>query len=488
MTFVAFCKRCALLLHGSISPETGGIPRQRATRRSFVGWCVVAMLLLFAAAHLAWRGPLSVRGHWNLCDFASPWASARLWLTGQNPYDNARLWDTWITSHGAFETDHDLWLALNAPGAYAALAPLAALPAGLAGGAWLGLCVAAVVVILGCALSLARVRLRSLTAWLVIAAALASAPVQTILAVGQLSLPVIGLCFVAMCLARDGRDGWAGVLLGIAVAVKPQLVAPLLAYYALGRRWRLVLPAALVACAVTLVAIVPMQWRGIPWQADWARNLALATTPGGANDPTSSGPWRNQIIDLRAWLFALTDRRDVVVPAGAAISVLLAGLYVALVAAARAARAAPAAPAVARGGEPRDELLPLAALMALTLLPVYHKVYDATVLVLPLAWAVRSLRDARQRGVAVVTLASLTVFLIPFDLLPLIMQRTRALDGLAQTWAWRAVIYPHHALASLATAVCALYALWRAARVPRPQLACEADKQLDGELEPLASA
>lgn len=481
MFFVPFPKRRTAARDGSLGPgaPADGHPR-RAARGSNVGWCVVAAMLLVAAAHLAWRGPLSVRGHWNLCDFASPWASARLWLTGQNPYDNARLWDTWIASRGAFQTDHDLWLALNAPAACAALGPLAALPAGAASIAWLVLCAASVVGILRCALSLAGVPGRSLTAWLVISAALASAPVQTILAVGQLSLPVIALCFVAIQLARGGRDVAAGLALGFAVAVKPQLAALLLAYYVLRGQWRLVLPAVLVGVGVTLLAIVPMELRGIPWWSDWSRNLALATAPGGPNDATVTGPWRSQMIDLRAWLFALLDRREVVGAVGTVVSMLMIAAYATLVTRARTHESA----------RRSDELLPLAALMALTLLPVYHKVYDATVLVLALAWAMRSLRDPRVRGVAVVTLAALSAFLIPFDLLPLLMQRTRALDGVAQTWLWRAVIYPHHALATLAVSACALYALWRSQAIPAPATAMAAASadDLDAELEQLASA
>ena len=465
--------------------DDGGRRRRRRRRaalgpapRAVIGWCAVAALLLVAVGHLAWRGPVSLRGHWNLCDFASPWASARLWLTGQNPYDNARLWDTWVASRGAFETDHEFWTALNAPGAYAALAPLAALPAGAAGVAWLAISAASIVAILAAALSLARIPPRSLAAALIVALALASAPVQTVLTVGQLSLPVIALCFVAMRLARDGidgndrRDGLAGVALGIALAVKPQLAAPLVLYFLLLSRWRVLLPAAIVACALTLVAVVPMQWRGIPWWADWSRNVALSTAPGGPNDPTSTGPWRGQMIDLRAWLFTLTERRAIVVALAAVVSLLLVSAYAATVLRAR------------RSGWPhhRDaDVLPLAAVMALGLLPVYHKSYDAVVLVLALAWAVRALRDPRRRVVAVITLASLSAFLIPFDLLPLVMRRTRALDGLSQTWLWRAVIYPHHALAALATALCVLYAWCRSAPVARTAREPRVEDEVDAE-------
>ena len=428
-----------------------------ALRKKWVGWLAVALLLVVAAAQLAWRGPLSVRGHWNLVDFASPWASSRLWLMGQNAYDSSRLWDTWAASRGAFDTDHTFWVALMPPGAYAALAPLAALPAGVAGVAWLLVSAASVFAILACTLSLARIPPRSLTAWLFIAAALASAPLQTIVTVGQLSLPVIALAILAMWLARGGRDVLAGLALGLAAAVKPQLVAPFFLYYAFFARWRVLTPAVVVAIAINLLAVAPMQLRGVPWWAAWSRNMEIASAPGGPNDPTASGPWRNQMIDLRAWLYTLTETRGLVTAKALLVSLVLAAAYVALLARRR------------REGPRHDAPLPLATLAALTLLPVYHKMYDATLLVLALAWALRVLGAPGPRGAAVATLLALSVFLVPFDFLPLLMKRTDALDPLSQTWLWRVVIFPHHALATLATALCLLFAFWRSVRLPEPE-------------------
>ena len=79
------------------------------------------------------------------------------------------------------------------------------------------------------------------------------------------------------------------------------------------------------------------------------------------------------------------------------------------------------------------------------LLPVYHKAYDAAVLLLPLAWALRNI-DGAQRHLAWVALVALSVFMIPFDLLALAMDRTDKLNAIAQTMIWKTIIYPHHAL------------------------------------------
>jgi hypothetical protein len=111
-----------------------------------------------------------------------------------------------------------------------------------------------------------------------------------------------------------------------------------------------------------------------------------------------------------------------------------------------------------------DRLLPLATLCALTLLPVYHRMYDAALLLPALAWAMLALGGPLRRN-AIATLVCLSIFMVPFDVLPLIMKRTSALDGLSQTWIWRVFIFPHHALATLATAISLMWGMWSLMRL-----------------------
>ncbi len=436
-------------------------------RKRYLGWLTVSALLVFAAAHAMWRGPVSVKGHKNLCDFASPWASAHLWVTGQNPYDTDRLWPTWTNSPGAFDTSHEFWLALMPPAAYLLLAPLGAMPAGVATLVYLALSAAFVYAIISTVLVLARLRTNSLGGWLLISAALASAPLQTVVSVGQLSLPVMALTLLAVRAARDERALLAGVLLGLAGAIKPQLAAPFFLYMLFfAPRWRVFGVAVAAVILLNLAAAAPMQLRGIPWLADWSRNVALGVAPGAPNDPTSTGPWRNQMIDLRAWLFTITDHRALVMAKALVASLLLAGAYVALL-------------TRARPGSRR--LLPLAALVAISLLPVYHRVYDAVLLLLALGWAIRAYTGP-LRGPAVATIVALSPLLIPFDLLPLAMKRTDALNGIAQTWVWRVFIFPHYAIATLATTLCLLYAFWRSVRQTAPAREPEATPSDEPEL------
>jgi hypothetical protein len=198
-------------------------------RHRWAGWALVGMLLAFALAHLLVRGPLDVKGNFNLCDFAQHYSAARLWLVGQNPYHNPSLTIAWQASApGVVNVPMDHWYGLLPPGASVVLAPLAVMPAWAASVAWVALSAVAIGACLAVALSLANIRAGSLNGWILISAALASAPYQTLFAVGQCSLFAVTLILLGIWCAQRGHDARAGILLAVAASLKPQLAAPLL--------------------------------------------------------------------------------------------------------------------------------------------------------------------------------------------------------------------------------------------------------------------
>ena len=93
------------------------------------------------------------------------------------------------------------------------------------------------VLVVGSVIAVAEwTRLRSVWAMVTVAALLLSSPLQGTAALGQ----VYGLLAVALTAAwlaeRRGRQGWSGVAIGLAVALKPSL-APLLLWPVVRRRW-----------------------------------------------------------------------------------------------------------------------------------------------------------------------------------------------------------------------------------------------------------
>jgi hypothetical protein len=102
---------------------------------------------------------------------------------------------------------------------------------------WLALMLGLLVLQFAALVDLAELRLRDARVLILVGASLASAPFQFGILSGQLSLPAISLCIIAFWCASRNREALAGILLGLACALKPQIGVAFVAYYVLTRRW-----------------------------------------------------------------------------------------------------------------------------------------------------------------------------------------------------------------------------------------------------------
>src|SRR5207248_4973626 len=96
-------------------------------------------------------------------------------------------------------------------------------------------------------------------------------------------------------------------LLGLATALKLQIGAPFLLYYALVRHWRVCLTGVGVFAAIALVGIVPLEMRGVPWLREWRTTIMGMLEPGHGNDPRPGGPFRNDMVNVQALLYCVTS-------------------------------------------------------------------------------------------------------------------------------------------------------------------------------------
>jgi hypothetical protein len=265
---------------------------------------LVALLLAAAACGFV-RGPARAwRGTIVLDVFYS---ASRAWLLGTNPYDNANLNAVFRAAGGEKPLD----LSLNPPVTFVVLAPLAALPWGVAEKAWtlLNVLLTGLCLLVGTRLAGLRLGQRRTTFFL--AFALALAPFHTAISQGQLTVVVTALVVLALAVELRGKAALAGVALGLATAMKPQMGLLFLLLELARLRWRALMGAAGTLALLAGVAVGRMALAGVDWLPSWQESLATFTR-GGTGDPTARNPASLLMINLHVVLHSFVERRWVV--------------------------------------------------------------------------------------------------------------------------------------------------------------------------------
>jgi hypothetical protein len=413
---------------------------------------VVGIFLLLAAlAQLGYRGMQRVRHEMPLWDFVNPYAASRAWINGMDPYSRNDVIVAWHQTHFLLDREWTHWASVYPPTSLAMLAPFAMLPPRLALTIWFGVTILLLVLQFRALVDLMNWRWRDPRALLLIGATLFAAPSQFALLSGQLSMPAISLCIIAYWLeSKRNRPVLAGVLIALACALKPQVAGVFVLFYLLIGRWTIARTAIITGTVIAIGAIGAMQLTHPNWPRAWAYEIYATTVSGKVNDYSWSGHFRDHIIDLKmllvSWIADPMMLRIII----AAVALSLFAWYV---------RASPRS----EQRTPQTTLLALATLCAISLLPIYHRVYDAALLVLAFAWALYGLDDSsvRRRRLAIAMLIAMSPLLIPFDLAHMLGHRAPRLAELTQTSWWQTWIAPHFAWGLLAISLASLFALTR---------------------------
>jgi hypothetical protein len=407
-----------------------------STRRP-AQWLTLAIIAAVFLAGLILRPP-------PLWDFAVEYASAKAWAQGSRPFepdDVDRIWKE--TRPPAFlpQTTKPN-LPLFPPGTLTLISPLTLLSSQSAALLWLGLSL-----LLTAASWLALVRISGWDYGRIESLALAGtmllfAPLQLGFRAGQPAIPAVALILIAISLAGQ-ETAWPGLLLGLAATLKPQLAAPVILYY-LWRRPRIVVWSVVVPVAITVAGILRLQLAGgSTWLADYLQVLRLPP-----QDFTGANPNRDHLLNLQVGIYALTHSRLIAVAGATAVAGMFLVVYITR---------------LERHGEEREELLKLSALCTLFILPVYHRFYDAAMLVLPLAWALGNLRG-HSGGWARRVLMLILVFLLPLGT-PFVLVEALKLPAQMAARVEELVAVPFWSWVMLAICICLL-----AASKARPQM------------------
>ena len=429
--------------------STGRESPTRGYGNALAAWLLIALGFLFLLHQTATAariyGP----------DFANIFAGAVCLSHGDSPYRFAPV-QAALTQHGYFLVTAKTWpasLPLYPPFTLALFLPLAGLSFANAASAFYVLTLAV------CAAACARVLIASTELasippfWrgLVLCLLMVSPETRWALGNGNPIVLVTALLLVC-CFDADPRWRWLRVLaFALAVLLKPQIalpfMLPLLIKPADG--WRMLLRAfaVVIATSAAALALCARQPGTTTWASDLHANLALGAAAGNTMSLTE----RAYVFDPRlnlAYLFGYwisSPRLDTLLTA-AVLLVCGAALCWAIFRSPRA--------------DSRQWALAIAATAALTLLPVYHRSYDALLLVLALPWVLLALRTQYQRLVAWIALLLIAASTILWARhLPV---RWRGIHGVEQPASLAGFLtHRTHALIVLALAILFLVSLLR---------------------------
>jgi hypothetical protein len=335
-------------------------------------------------------------------DFVPVYTGARCLLHGCNPYRTTELEQQFYQA-GGHQDELPSWqidVPVYPPSTFLALAPLGLLRFPAARMAWF-LLNSSLFVIAAALMTSLTPRLQRWPATIMVSFALLTGSIVLIL--GQPASFAISLLAIGCYLLLRGRWLLLGaILLALSLAVKPQIGGLLVVYllvYLLGKRshWGYAAAALTGALGLLLCAgfVLQQQPRSAAWATTLRGNLAATLGPGGSADPRPENQQSVGDINLQAVTSVyLGNARTFNLAAYSVFLLLLAAWGVAVVRA-------------HSPGEP--PYLALAALVVLTLMPVYHRFYDTRLLLLTVPALAMVFARRRLLGVALCGMTALTL-------------------------------------------------------------------------------
>ncbi len=384
-------------------------PARRSTR-------LLGLLLVFLGCLLfAVRGYRDQTTTLQSFDFKPVYGAARCLLDRCDPYDSAAIQREFL-AHGGDPTDLRPFRPFNSnypPSALALVTPFALLPFGPAHLLWLALSTTlfSMAALLTADLCLTPNPAHPPSRWTTLALALLLAAfVSTSTMLLMLAQPAgiaIGFLGIATwCLLRGRHPALAVLAFALALTLKPHLGALLWLFFLLVRP-AIATPAVLyrrraleIATATILLSLPGLIWASTSsasahWPTELRQNLRGIAAHGNASDPGPANNEAHDITSLQAALSVLRDQPSFYNSASLTISAALFFLWL--------------APVLRTPANPQRDLLAIAAIVTLSLLPIYHRQYDTRLLLLTFPALAILLASQRRLGLAALTLTSMAV-------------------------------------------------------------------------------
>lgn len=337
------------------------------------------LLLLGSMIFILLGVTLETKSQGSMSDFKAIYYGARCLLQHHDPYSQSDLLHVFNSEGGEFPSDPSIsrsyrravLVCVNTPSAMLLVAPFALLswvPSHLL---WMMVTAGGLLFSAGLIWDISSRYSPVLSGGLI---ALILAGSESLLFEGNAAGIVISLCIVTVWTFREEKYLWAGVVcLALSLAIKPQDAGFVWLYFILagGVYRRRAVQSLLIALIIGAVSVLWVSAVAPHWIHELRSNLMLTTMRGDLNDPGPSSMGAHglgMMINLQTVSSIFWDDPRIYNAVSYLICVPLLLVWVFM--------------SLRSAITPRRTWLALAAIAALSLLPVYHRQYDARLLLL----------------------------------------------------------------------------------------------------------
>lgn len=375
---------------------------------------IIVVLLLFGARVLPRTLDSSM-------DFKLLYVASAAWAQGLNPYDNKILDNLWVEGGNSITTKPGL-ASLYPITTYAMLSPLSILSWENAKLIWLFINIFACMLIWVGMVKILKINITDWPCIVLLAAFLALIPVQNCIFQGQPVLVVLSLMVFSILFFMDGFDLFSGVFLGLALGLKPQVGLFLLVYYLIKGRWKTATLTVITTLILVLLAIFRLGFEDLSWLSTWQNKIQATYLAINGLDN------HYFLLNLQYPLNVLISYKNInnlIIITFMLVCLFLFFLY------------------CCKRSDAYHDLLEISFLALISLLPFYHRNYEAAILIFPLSYGIFMTSRCSDRWAKIILL-TICPFLIPGPALLLELDKQGYVPAaLAKSLLWQAVILPH---------------------------------------------
>jgi hypothetical protein len=331
----------------------------------------MAILLICGFVYAA-RGYYQQEHELHSYDFKTIYASARCLIEGCDPYDSQQIFGAFLEAGGAgddlrpFRPHEPVYL----PSAIALVAPFALLSWGPAHLLWLAISTGTF--LLGVAL-IGRLCLPVSPLWSALAIGFFLLTSTMLMMLAQPAQLTAGLCAIAVWCLLEGRCLWGGVLcLAVALVFKPHVTGFVWLYFLIsaGGYRKQAIRALVIAVLISLPGFI---WASaMPASSHWMReipaNLQALASPGMTNDPGPLNRDVHYLAHIQTIISVFRDDPSFSNGVAHILGALLLGLWL--------------VPVFRMRPSKERDYFALASIVCISMLPTYHRSYDACILLL----------------------------------------------------------------------------------------------------------